>query len=394
MGTYTPTGINSASGFTNPNGYPLPNQVSNQGMAINGPIDIMIPKTDPRMAHMPQPPIYIRPRQENGQAGNQSFKPQGIPNSVLQPNANIAGVNYARSIPMTPITALPEIPPPYLVAPNLFNEGQQTQWLPQGNTQNNYYQNPNQYGPQNINPAANPLNREEKPITAPEQNPADQAETPVTAPAPAPPEEIPSVDSLASIDNATILMLNERLNSSNEEVRSQGAMEFYKILESNPDLSRPNSPYRGIINAFMVKVLRDPSAVVRQPAFLTFEMGYFYSPSPEVINELEKLTRGSGLHYLEPQTAKGILSKIRSGQFEPPARYTAAQNPAMQTNTNQTTGLGPNSVNERTKRRVDSMADGMFNATSTSNDFANNTSSASDSSSESVGGNLDVTSMA
>lgn len=127
---------------------------------------------------------------------------------------------------------------------------------------------------------------------------------------------------MARLDNATVNLLNERLNNSNAMVRSDAAMEFYKILESNPDLSHPQSPYRSIVEAFMVKILRDPNAVVRQPALLTFEMSHFYSPSAAIIQELKKLASGSGLHHLEPQIAKGILANINAGKMKPPGPYT------------------------------------------------------------------------
>ncbi len=375
MGTYTPTGfINpNTAGYPGVGGYGVPNQ----GMAINGPVDIMVPKADPRMAHMPRPPVYIKPRTT-----------QGVPPSVLQPNPSVAGVNYASSIPMSPMAPLADIPPPHLVAPHLFNP--RPYYPPMNRPAPQpypYTPMPNPYYPpapqQPSIPGANPLNREEQKVPAqkpplPPEAPQPPQEQPVLPP------EKPLPAGLASLDNSTITMLNERLNSANEDVRSQGAMEFYKIMEANPDLSRSTSPYRNIVNAFMVKILRDPNAVVRQPGMLAFEMGYFYTPTAEVIQKLKDLTRGSGLHHLEPQTAKSILAGIASGKYEPPVRYTGGEAPSSRGNTPNAQGVG-----ERTRRRAESMTGGsMFDTSSPGNDFGPK----SDSNGGSSGANLDITS--
>ncbi len=316
MGTYSPQGMSYNAG--GPRGYPGSYNVRNY--TVPGPVDVMVPNTRGGMPPGGMPPVMVRP--------GQSYGTQGIPQSVLQPRPQVAGVNYAQTTPMGSSGVFPsiaEIPPPHLVAPYLFSQQRQASPYPVNNAQYNYYQTPwgypqypqyrypYQYPQQPQNPAANPLNRPEQP---PQQQPQPQPEPPKQQTPP------PANLNLARLDNATVNLLNERLNNSNSMVRSDAAMEFYKILEANPDLSHPESPYRPIVEAFMTKILKDPNPVVRQPALLAFEMNYFYSPSPAIIGKLEDLAKGSGLHHLEPQIVKGILASINAGKMEPPGPYT------------------------------------------------------------------------
>lgn len=82
--------------------------------------------------------------------------------------------------------------------------------------------------------------------------------------------------------------LNQQLNDPNANVRSSGAMDFYKFLETNPAVF-DNPQYRPYVDAFVHKILSDPSALVRHPILLAFEMGYVRSVNKATEDLLKKL---------------------------------------------------------------------------------------------------------
>ncbi len=83
--------------------------------------------------------------------------------------------------------------------------------------------------------------------------------------------------------------LNQQLNDPNANVRSSGAMDFYKFLETNPAVF-DNPQYRPYVDAFVHKILSDPSALVRHPILLAFEMGYVRSVNKATEDLLKKLS--------------------------------------------------------------------------------------------------------
>jgi len=127
---------------------------------------------------------------------------------------------------------------------------------------------------------------------------------------PTPPQKpaAPTATLGSTLEHDTVMDLNKKLNSKDPNVRAQAAMEFYKILELKPDLADLESPYRPLVEAFMVKILRDPDSVVRQPGLLAFETGLFHYPNQKLMGIMKELAAGEGLNGLEPDIVKNILA--------------------------------------------------------------------------------------
>ncbi len=186
--------------------------------------------------------------------------------------------------------SLPEIVPPHMAAPYLF-----TQF------------------PKAPRPPA-PLPAQ--PPQPPPQPPVQQAPPPPQAPQEPPAQPQPkgptaTVDGGALTD-ATIRSLNERLNSETETSRADAAIDFFKILEKNPALA-DDPTYKPYVDAFLEKILKDPSPIVRQGGELALQLDLAKNPSQGILDELQKLTQKSGLLNIESGVASEILSKLQNG---------------------------------------------------------------------------------
>lgn len=272
------------------------------------------------------------------------------------PSYQAGGVQYAQSVPVSsqpaPFPPAVEVPPPHLVAPWVFYNPPRPQGVmgPSGNPnfQNNYYNNmvgqqPNgagyapypayPYNPYGQNPYGQNGNPNPVGPTPPNQPPAiktpdiqpPEAKTPDVQPpeAKTPDAKTPDAkdpNNLSKIPNASVLTdeqvrsLNRQLSDPNATVRSSGAMDFFKILEANPDIS--NHPtYGPYVDAFVRKILGDPSPLVRQPLLLAMEMGYLKKVPESAIHILEKLSSGNGLWGQEPGIIRAVLPRLN--QEEP-----------------------------------------------------------------------------
>ena len=99
------------------------------------------------------------------------------------------------------------------------------------------------------------------------------------------------------------------------------------MLAANPDLSRPDSPYRDIVESFMYKLLQDPDPIVRQPAMLAFETNSFYSPSPRIIKKIQEKSKGHAMEGEESKSANTILASYSAGEYNPPDAGAQTANP-------------------------------------------------------------------
>ncbi len=115
----------------------------------------------------------------------------------------------------------------------------------------------------------------------------------------------------SALSDHQIRSLNERLNSETEDTRADAAMELFKILDQDPSLSH-REPYSRYVNAFMEKILKDPSAVVRSAGELALQTGRVQQPSEGVMSLLNELSnRPTGLSG-ESGIISSLLGSIRN----------------------------------------------------------------------------------
>ncbi|MBY0405280.1 MAG: hypothetical protein K2X66_15380, partial [Cyanobacteria bacterium] len=248
-----------------------------QGIAVNGPVDIMIPKPMPGVPASALPPVIVRPSQPALNIGN-NFGVPPIPGSGYQ----IAGVPYAQSFPISnqapPIPAMPDVPPPTIAAPWLFYSPAKNS-IPGGpggnpNFQNNYYNNygqgggayppgyypypggpyPNQYPgqyPPNLQPTppqgAPPVAKQTPETPTPDASKA-KAEPPKPDAKEADKKDdlnnfLPKKPNASVLTNEMVNRLNDQLSNDSATVRSNAAMDLFKILEANPDIFQ-NATYK------------------------------------------------------------------------------------------------------------------------------------------------------
>jgi hypothetical protein len=150
-------------------------------------------------------------------------------------------------------------------------------------------------------PPQGPQGKEKEAGAVPEEPPIAKSANPAFHPAPA-----------RGLDDTLIRNLNARLEDTDWQNRAQAANDITVLLESNPSLSR-DPQAKSYIDAFMVKILRDPSTVVHEPALRAMIVGDYGAPPPEVLAELNRLRQGFGLGGIEPQLAAQALLALSQG---------------------------------------------------------------------------------
>lgn len=298
-----------------------PPQQAAPGIMMNGPVDVVVPKGPNGQA---AGPVYVRPSGQQGgipsMPAPSGFSPATMPGSA-------------------------DIPPPHMAAPWMYNRQALIRpSMPPGypgsnfqNNQNNFYNNPAQQ--QAVAPAfptqGSRLTQPQQPQQQPQPTPPVASPPPAPAPAPTPPPappaqpapkpEPPKPAIVNGFDQDKIKILNDQLSNANESVRSDAAMDLFKILEANPGLDK-NPTYGEYVNAFLEKILKDPSPVVRQGAELALELGYVDTPSQAVKDLLGKIAQSGSLYNIEGDSAKNILSSLAKPKPAPtPAQQTPQQ---------------------------------------------------------------------
>lgn len=129
-------------------------------------------------------------------------------------------------------------------------------------------------------------------------------------------------------DNSVIRNLNRRLEDPDWQKRAEAANDFSMILGANPNLER-RPAYKPYVDAFMLKILRDSSAVVHEPALRSIQVGYYRHPTQAVLEELNALKVGVGLFGLEPQMVTDALYALYNFQQQEQAEAQKAQQSAQ-----------------------------------------------------------------
>jgi hypothetical protein len=216
---------------------------------------------------------------------------------------------------LPPADELPPMPPPpEALAPWLFfppNRGASTS----GNGVINGAQPSAAAPPTNMGPPPEvPSSLPTPPVSSPPPLPDAAAKNLEGKNKDAPPKDegIPKVTSdvpVHGFDDQMIRMLNARLEDPDWQKRADAAMDFFLVLQANPGLNkRPD--YKAYVDAFALKILNDPIAVVHEPILLAIETGLYKHPSPEVMDDLAELKASSGLLGLEPQMIEDSLRDL------------------------------------------------------------------------------------
>lgn len=215
----------------------------------------------------------------------------------------------ASSFPVNALDSAADVPSPYMAAPWLYLAKPQTPVVPaQAPIQQPMPAQPQQQWPpqqaQPKMPAQQPQQQPPAPPQQPQQPASPSAQPPQQAQ-----EKVPTTPlEHGGLTDEIIRSLNKRLNDDNEATRADAAMDLFKILDKDPDLSKL-PPYNQYVNAFIEKIMKDPSAVVRAPGELALSSGLVVQPSHGTWQKLKQLEeQGSGL------SGEGeIISKLLGG---------------------------------------------------------------------------------
>ncbi len=202
----------------------------------------------------------------------------------------------ASSFPVNALDPAADVPSPYMAAPWLYLAKPQTPVIPaQAPVQQPMPAQPQQQWPPQQPQQKMPAQQQ---TPAPPQQP-QQPQQPAPPPAQPPQqaqEKVPTTPlEHGGLTDEVIRSLNKRLNDDNEATRADAAMDLFKILDKDPELSKL-SPYNQYVNAFIEKIMKDPSAVVRAPGELALSSGLVVQPSHGTWQKLKQLEeQGSGL---------------------------------------------------------------------------------------------------
>lgn len=198
----------------------------------------------------------------------------------------------ARTIPLAP---MPILPPPDVLAPCLFNNH-----LPYNSTPMPSYGSwPPPVPPQPPAPAAQPI------TPPPEKSPQPPEEPKKEEPPSKPAKDLPT------LTPDVVREINANLQANSFEVRLQGAQTLARVLQGDPDiLSKPE--YSQYAEALVLKVLKDPNSIVRQPILLAMEVGNLNDPTPKILTALNNLKKQRGLYNFEPGIINTILTNYKT----------------------------------------------------------------------------------
>lgn len=280
---------------------PLPPIPPPQSFTMRGPVDLMVPQNpNGTLAG----PVSLRP--------SQSQAPMSAPNGI-------------------PGTA--NVPPPHMLAPYVYKTqtARTVPAWPQASTQNNFYNNnyPGYYAPTYYPPYQYPQYPQPQQPQQPQQQQQPPPRQNQAQNQPKQPQQPPKPQDTGALTADKIRNLNKRLNDANETVRADAALEVYRILEGNPQLA-DDPQYKEHVNAFIEKILKDPSAVVRQPGLMAMELGHVKNPGNGVKEVLTKLSEKGGLMSIESDAAQKILASVPAVQMSgtPESTQPAGNTPA------------------------------------------------------------------
>lgn len=122
--------------------------------------------------------------------------------------------------------------------------------------------------------------------------------------------------------------LNRQLNDPDEVTRATAATDLMNILQAHPGLA-DHQEYKPIVDAFMNKIMKDPSTLVRGMGETTFQLGVMKNPSEDVRAQLKSLAKKGDKNLTkENDQASSILGGLESGTLGDDLKKSAAQKAA------------------------------------------------------------------
>jgi len=211
--------------------------------------------------------------------------------------------SIALADPMAPI------PSPQQLAPHVFfnypaNPAPATQQA----------QQPQQRGPQTQQPQQ-PQQPPQPPPAQPKQPPQQPPQQPQQPQQKgqdnAPKGRLDEFD--GALSDTVVKSLNKQLNDPDEGTRASAATDLCNILQKHPTMAT-NPAYKPYINAFMDKIMSDPSSLVRGVGEMTLQLGHVKEPTEKVRTTLKKLSMKDDANLTkENDQASSILTGLENG---------------------------------------------------------------------------------
>ncbi len=263
----------------------LPSPLPDRELAPAPPnLDAFIHDTSnftPPTLHNPKVDLSPMPLSPTSPQVPPSFKPN-VPQSIPQ------------NVPQTPPPAsAPSMPDPWVTPPATSPTTSTTPPM----------SNPLPSPPVATDPPASPPM---PPSTPPDTEPS-------TPPAIPPPVDLPP--DVRGFDDGIMRSLNLRLEDPDWMRRADAANDYFIILSGNPNLEK-RPQFKPYVDAFALKILRDPSSVVHEAMLRAMQVGYYRYPSPEVLNELNRLRDSVGMLGLEAQMVDDAIAGIQKAQLQ------------------------------------------------------------------------------
>lgn len=152
-------------------------------------------------------------------------------------------------------------------------------------------------GPDLPSPAAKGIDKKEQETKSKEEEGPDPTDTSL----------------IHGFNDTVIRNLNARLEDPDWGNRVKAANDLVQILQVSPAIAT-HPQYKPYLDAFMLKILRDPFSTVHEPVYLAIQSGMYTNPSPPVMQEMQRLSVGTGLLGLEPQQVNDALFALRLHQ--------------------------------------------------------------------------------
>ena len=270
------------------------------------PSNFSLPKPPPAL---PDRELAPAPKPNAFTQDPRNFMPPALHNPTMNPPMPLSPnspqrppyymPNASPYIPPTaPPASAPSSPLPSLMAPATTPNG----------SSNVPPFNPLTSPPTTMSPPPTPM-----PSTPPDpQAPSESIPMAIPASIP-PPVDLPP--DVRGFDDGIMRSLNLRLEDPDWMRRADAANDYFIILSSNPNLEK-RPQFKPYVDAFALKILRDPSSVVHEAMLRAMQVGCYRYPSPEVLNELNRLRDSVGMLGLEAQLVDDAISGIQKAQIK------------------------------------------------------------------------------
>lgn len=275
--------------------------------SFNNPSFSVIPQMGPMGASQELPtPDQIAP-DVMAAANNAACCPPTVPECATTPMLHTHPIALA-----DPMAA---IPTPQQIAPHVF-------FNYPANNNAQFAQQPRQmqqpYPPQQLQPPVQQQPPQQQPPQQPQQ-PQPKAPQPPPQQPPQQPQQQqgqvkgPFDEFDGALSDEVVKNLNRQLNDPDEVTRATAATDLYNILQKHPKIADAQG-YKPYVDAFMEKIMSDPSSLVRGVGEMTMQLGLIKNPSDPVKNHLKSLSKKDDTNLTkENDQASSILTGLENG---------------------------------------------------------------------------------